>query len=203
MPTYLDVVNRIQTDCLNRTDFNDQVKRAVQTTIRTYERRRFWFNETATLLTCSVSVETVAVPTNMIALPDYLQVRQNSNDTELAVKPFDVVRKRNVDYSTGLPTIYARRHDQFYLSNVPDSAYVLPCYYLKKLAALSADTDTNDWLSAAEDVIVFGAAKMVWAMTIRNISAANVCAGMEQTCLNALVSQNEMHTASKLKPTLF
>lgn len=203
MPTYLDTVTRIQTDCLNRTDFSDTVKRAIQTTIRHYERQRFWFNETSTLLTCVVNTETVAVPANMLGAPDLLQVRQNGNDTELAVEPFDTIRAINVNNTSGLPVMYAKRHDSFYLANVPNSAYPLPCFYLKKLPALSADTDTNDWLSAAEDLIVWGTAKLVWATTIRNISAANVCAGLESDAIKELRRYAEQHQSNKITPTRF
>lgn len=203
MPTYLDTVTRIQTDCLNRTDFTDTVKRAIQTQIRHYERQRFWFNETATTLVCVPSVETVAVPTNMLGMPDLLEITQNSNDTALVVRPFDNIRAVNINSIVGLPTMYAKRHDKFYLANVPDSAYPLPCWYLKKLPALSADSDTNDWLSAAEDVIVWGAAKLVWATTIRNVSAANVCAGLESDAVKELRRYVEQHQSNKLTPTQF
>lgn len=203
MPTYLETVTRIQTDLLNRSDFSDTVKRSIQTTIRHYERQRFWFNETATTLVCVPSVETVTVPANMIAFPDLLQVTQNSNDTELVVMPFATIRRINVDNSVGLPTQYTMRNNQFYLANVPDSAYPLQCYYLKKLPALSADGDTNKWLSAAEDLIVYGAAKLVWATTIRNVSAANVCAGLESDAIKELRRAVEGRQSGKLTPTKF
>lgn len=203
MPTYLDTVTRIQTDCLNRTDFSDTVRRAIQTTIRHYERQRFWFNETATTLVCVASVETVVVPSNMMGMPDLLEVVQSSNSTALVVRPFDNIRAVNINRIVGLPTMYAKRHDSFYLANVPDSAYPLPCYYLKKLPALSADSDTNDWLSAAEDVIVWGAAKLVWATTVRNVSAANVCAGLESDAVKELRRYADQHQSGKLTPTQF
>lgn len=202
MPTYLDTVVRIQTDFLNRTDFSDTVKRAVNTAIRHYQRERFWFNETTTVLTCQVNLETIVKPADFLFL-DYLDVVQNSAHTELVKKPFDFIRKLNIDSSTGLPTVFAEYGEKFHLANVPDSAYPVNCYYVQQMAPLVADGDTNNWLSAAEDVIVYAASKLVWATTIRNASAAGVCAQMEQAAITELRRMRDQQQHNKIKKTLF
>lgn len=202
MPTYLDVVTRVQTDFLNRTDFNSTVKRAVNTSIRHYQRERFWFNETSTVLTCVVGVETIIKPSDYLFL-DYLEVTQNSANTQLVQKPFDFVRRLNIDTSTGLPTVFAEYGEKFHLANVPDSAYPVNCYYVQQMAALSADTDTNNWLSAAEDVIVYASAKLVWATTIRNASAAGVCAQMESAAISELRRQRDQQQHNRITKTQF
>lgn len=202
MPTYLDTVVRIQTDFLNRTDFSDTVKRAVNTAIRHYQRERFWFNETSTVLTCQVSIETIVKPVDFLFL-DYLEVTQNSAHTELVKKPFDFIRKLNIDTSVGLPTVFAEYGENFHLANVPDSAYPVNCYYVQQMAALVNDGDTNNWLSAAEDVIVYAASKLVWATTIRNASAAGVCAQMESAAISELRRMRDQQQHNKIKKTLF
>jgi len=134
------------------------------------ENQRFWFNETATTLACVANVETVAVPVNYLFL-QMLQVTQNSANIKLVPNSFDMIRWLNINQSVGLPTRYCQYGPFFHLANTPDSAYPLPCYYLKRLPALSAETDTNDWLSAAEDVVAYGAASIV-AANLGNVSAA-------------------------------
>lgn len=204
MTTFLDVQTRIATDFLNRTDFTPQIKNAINATIRNHRRQRFWFLETATALSCVVSVETVALPTNFFAMQE-LDVRENSNDTELISTTFVKIRELNTNLAAtpGLPTHYCLYGNNIRLASVPNSAYPLQCYYLKTYQTLSADADTNKWLSAAEDLVVYGAAKLVWAFTIRNTSAAGACAQLESTMLSELKREGEQHQTHKIKSTRF
>lgn len=202
MPTYLDVQNRIATDMLNRTNLNTQIKNGIQVTIRHYQRMRVWFNETSTALLCVAGVETVATPANYLYLQE-LMVIQNSANIQLVAAPFDFIRRLNINNTMGLPTRFCNYGDNFHLANLPDSAYLLPCYYIKQLPALSADTDTNGWLSAFEDVIVYGAAKYVWANTIRNMSAANAMAELEISAATEMYRYEEQRQNLELKPTTF
>ncbi len=202
MPTYLDVQNRIMTDFLGRTDLKTQVKNGIQVAIRHYQRERFWFNETATALVCIPNVETIATPADYLFLQE-LMVTQNSANIQLVAAPFDFIRRLNINNTAGLPTRYCNYGDNFHLANLPDSAYVVPCYYIHQLTALSADTDTNGWLSAAEDLIVYSAAKYVWANFLRNTSAANVCAMLEISAAGEFHREAEQRQNLQLKPTTF
>lgn len=202
MPTYIDVVVRVQTDMLNRTTYSDQVKRAILSTIRRRERERFWFNETATALASVAGIATLNKPANFLFL-DRLEVVENSNTTALIETTLNSVRDINQNDSRSLPTHFTQYADQFMLASVPNSAYAVNCYYVKQLPILVNDSDTNDWLSAAEDVVVYGAAKQVWAMTIRNASAAGVCAQMEMEALAELRSMRDQQQKMYLKPTRF
>lgn len=202
MPTYLDVQNRIATDFLGRSDLNAQIKNGIQTTIRHYQRERFWFNETSTLLVCVTSIETIATPADFLFLQE-LMVVQNSAAIQLVAAPFDFIRRLNINNTVGLPTRYCLYGENFHLANLPDSAYVVPCYYVQQLPVLSADTDTNGWLSAAQDLIVYGASKYVWANTLRNLSAANACAMLEISAAGEFRRQAEQRQNLELKPTVF
>lgn len=202
MPTYIDVVMRVQTDMLNRTTYSDQVKRAILSTIRRRERERFWFNETSTALVAVAGTATLGKPANFLFL-DRLEVVENSNTTALIETTLNSVRDINQNDSLSLPTHFTQYADQFVLANTPNSAYAINCYYVKQLPILVNDSDTNDWLSAAEDVVVYGAAKQVWAMTIRNASAAGVCAQMEMEALSELRGMRDQQQKMYLKPTRF
>ena len=170
MTTYADVQQRIALDCLNRTDQVSEIQVAIKATIRQMENQRFWFNETSTALVAIPSVETIAVPANFLFIQE-LQVTQDSANIRLVPNAFDMIRWLNINNTVGLPTRYCQYGPKFHLANIPDSAYPIPCYYIKTLTVLSAETDTNDWLSAAEDVVVYGAASMV-AAQLGNVSAA-------------------------------
>jgi hypothetical protein len=202
MPTYLDCINRIQDDMLNRTTLTGAVRRAINTAIRQRERERYWFNETSTALTTVALTETLAHPADLLHL-DRLDIVRNSCSTELLLKPFGQIRDLNTNNSPGYPSVYAEYADMWWLANVPDSAYQVNCYYLQKLPVLANDTDTNDWLSAAEDVVVYGAAKLVWGQTIRNISAATVCAQLEAQAVSELRRMRDMRQLGSITPTRF
>ena len=202
MPTYLDVQNRIQNDLLNRANLNAQVKNGIQAAIRHYQRTGYWFNETSTSLTMTIFQEKIAVPADYLFLQE-LMVTQNSANIQLIAAPFDFIRRLNINNTPGLPTRFCEYGAFFHVANIPDSAYLAPCYYIHQLPALSADTDTNGWLSAAEDLIVYAAAKYVWAGVIRNMSAANAMAQMEVAAALELQRITELRQNRELKPTTF
>ena len=202
MPTYIDAVGDVQNDFLNRTDFTTQVKNAINTTIRHYNRERFQWNSTVTVLTAVAGVETLPLPADFIRL-DRLEYQWNGTNLEVVEQDFDVIRKINCDLSTGTPSFYATYGDNFYLANVPDSAYPIYCYYLCRYPDLSADTDTSPWLDNAYDLVVAGAAKLVWARTIRNVSGAQVCAQLESDYLTELRQDRDQNQGGKVRATRF
>lgn len=202
MPIYSGTLMRVAAECLNRFDMHSEISSAAQQVIRAMETQRFWFNETATALACVASVETVAVPTNFLSI-QYLQVTQNSANIALVPVPFDMIRFLNINTTVGLPTRYCQYGPFFHLANVPDSAYPIPCYYIKKLTALSAGTDTNDWLSAAEDVVVYGAASIVSAQ-IGNVDAAARYSQLQNMFYHErLIRLRDTQRDTRIKPTLF
>jgi len=202
MPIYSDILNRVALECLNRTDLHSDISSAAQQTIRSMENQRFWFNETSTALTAVVSVETVAVPANFLSI-QYLQVTQNSANIALVPVPFDMIRFLNINNTVGLPTRYCQYGPKFHLANIPDSAYPIPCYYIKRLPALVAATDTNDWLSAAEDVVVYGAATIVSAM-LGDVTAAAKFMQLQTMFYNhRLIRLRDTQRDTRIKPTTF
>lgn len=179
MPTYLDIQNRVA-DILNRTDYGTQIKIGIIATIRAYEKERFWFNETVTALTCTPNSELLAVPADHLET-DRMEVVIQSADVPMINVPFSEIRYININESLGLPIRWCQYGVNFHLANVPDSAYTILCYYMQKLPELSADSDTNDWLSCAEDVVMFGAAKFVAKTYIKDYQAGAVFSAMQKS----------------------
>src|SRR5690348_5600813 len=106
MPTYLDAVTDVQQDFLNRTDFSTQVKKAVNATIRHYNRERFGWNSTATALVAVAGAQTIALPADFVLL-DRLEYVWNSTALEIVEQDFGTIRKINCDLSQGTPSFYA------------------------------------------------------------------------------------------------
>lgn len=202
MPTFEDIQNRVNSDYLNRTDLTAETKRAIQAAIRHYERQRFWWNENTTTLTASVGQTFLTVPTDFLVL-DLLQITRSSADYALNRRDFGSIRDFNITRTRGYPTDFAIYQNRFELAPIPDSAYTFPCYYIRSLTALSASSDTNDWLSAAENLIVYHATKVMWANVLRNTDMASVFQSQEREALTEIKAANEQKIYRAIRATRF
>ena len=204
MPTtFKNIQDRIRLDYLNRDDLIDETKRAIYASIRYYERERWPWNEAVSTLTAVASQSYISLPTDLLIF-DSIQFTNSSADYALSRRNFDEIREMRVVRTTGpWPTDYAIYANRIELFPIPDSAYTLPCYYLKQLTALSADADTNKWLSAAEDVIVYHATAIMWAAPLRNPEQAQVFGQLEVTALNKLRGYRNQNYNLGLRATKF
>lgn len=187
---------------MNRTDLNPEIGRAINACIRSYEKQRFWFNETQTALVCVIGNARIAKPSDFLVL-DRLEVINNTNADELIEKDLSFIRHINNDSATSLPSFYCEYGTSFILANTPDSAYSVNCFYLQKLPALSATTDTNKWLSAAEDVVVYGAAKFLAANMGNAVKAAEFRTLEKYFYDTELIGLRDQQQNSRLRNTQF
>lgn len=203
MSTYSELQQRIASDYLNRSDFGNEIKRAIKQAIRTYERRRWRFNETASSIACSAGQSFISLPSNFLAL-DYLQVRYSGVNTKLHQRDLSYILEMNAASSTGVPSDFALRANKIELAVIPNSAYSCSLYYLKSLSELSADTDTNSWTTGAhEDLIAYHATKLMWANVIRDPQKAVMFAQLEQTALNICDAEYVQYGSTDITPTSF
>lgn len=206
MPTLQNIVDRIGGDYLVRTDLDAAIIRSVQAAIRHYERKRWPWNETTTTLTASNGQLTLTIPSDFISL-DLLEVQYQSATFALSRRSFAEVHAINVtgNQNKNLPTFFTQRGDTFELAPIPDSAYLVNCHYLKKLTELTSGTltGTNDWLSAAEDLVVYHATKLMWANVLRNGEEAAKYAQLERDAYIELKSYEEQRVNNSLRPTRF
>lgn len=167
MATYREMQDRINLDYLNRTDLQNETKRAIIRAVKHYEKERFWFNMTATALAIGVTSATVAVPADFIAL-DFATVRDSSKDYLLTIRSFDRIAYKNIDTATsGIPAEICYWQEALKFTPKPSSATTLTVHYVHTLPALSADSDTNGWTSAGEDLIVHHATADLLANVLR------------------------------------
>lgn len=199
MSTYLEVQNRINNDYLNRTGFGSETKRAIQTAIRHYQYRRWTFNETSTAVTTSSSQSYVTLPSNFLIL-DELRITLNGESIPLNRREAIDIRDWNAGNTFGQPTDYAIYQNRIETFPVANSAYSLPIYYIKSLSALSADSDTNAWIQGGmEDVIVYHAAKLMWANVLRNDKETLKFNALEQTALSNMGGFMDQRSIGKIK----
>lgn len=200
MATYGQVQDRINSDYLNRTDLSAETQRAVQAAIRHYERRRFWFNESSTALATVSSQSHIARPVAFFEIDTVRFFYDTSASYELAQVDMDTLLKMRAGAQTfGDPTHFAFWGNNIELFPIPTSAETVVAHGFQQLSALSLTSDTNDWLSAAEDLIVYHATKLMWATVLRNTEVAGTFAQLEQTALLDLNTANEQRLFSRLK----
>lgn len=151
--TYGDMQTRIA-DELNRSDLTSQIKREIQSAIARYERQRFWFNEGADTASTTASTQRLAVPDDGIEY-DALEITYSTVPQELPRLAWpQFVRAGYLNTAVeGLPSAWSYFRDEIFFWPVPDSAYDLTLYYVKQLSALSADGDSNDWMTEGEELI--------------------------------------------------
>lgn len=189
--TFQNVQDRINLDYLNRTDLTNETQRAVIRAINHYQYERFWFNQTATSIACTTAGAGIALPADFIAL-DMVTVASTSAGFAqgyiIQQRSMERVVYRNAFGSvSGFPQECAVYNNTLNIYPKPHSAYSLTVRYVNVLPALSAGTDTNDWLSAAEDLIVFHAAADVLQNIIRGrADEVAVMQQMEQQALATL-----------------
>ena len=203
MSTYQQIQDRINEEYLNRGTFITETKTAIKAAIRHYEQRRVGFNQTATTLTTSAGQSFLSFPSNFLIL-DQLQITVNGQDLDLNRRDKAWIVSRNATRSQSQPTDYATYQNRINLSAIPNSAYSCPLHYLKKLPELSAQGDTNLWITGAwEDVIVYHAAKIVWAVSIRNDKEAAKFAQLEKDALVTAQGLFEQQEVGRIPPTQF
>lgn len=201
MPTYLEIQQRVTLDCLNRIDLIPEAKRAIQSMIRRYEKQRWWFNETSTAVNCSAGQAFVVAPSDLLA-PQELRVSLNSDRCQLRDLDYSDLQDQNDSSATGRPIWYCHFGENFLLAPIPDSAYPITVTYLQKLSALSADSDTNSFLSAMEDCIVYGAASIV-AANLGNVDIAVKYKALETEFYKMAVSHRDQRIIKRIRPTKF
>jgi hypothetical protein len=204
MATFKDLQDRINLDYLNNMTLIAETKRAIRNAIKTYEAQRYWFNETLTAIAASTVSSGIAVPTDFLTL-DRLEVTVNSNDYALIQREFFDIRDMNVSRTRGQPTHFAYHGDKFELAIHPDSAYSINLHYIRSLAELSADSDSNAWTNEAANLICHAACVdlLSGVLQVPNSAAINRHVAMLAMAQNELNLRNGTRLNFRLKSTYF
>lgn len=204
MATLGAIYDRINSDYLNRTDLTAETKRAVAGAVRFYERQRFWFNEASTQSVTVASSANFNLPADFLVLD---RLRYPAGPWSLIEVDLHTMQDMRNGSATGKPTHFTIYAGSFTLYPTPDNSYSLTVAYVRQLPILSATTataSTNDWFSAAEDLIVFHATKLMWANVLRNTEEALKYAELERRAYQMLLAANEQRVPSSgMKATRF
>ena len=204
MATLGQVFDRVNNDYLNRTDLTAETERAVRAAIRHYEHQRFWFNESSTALATVANTSHIARPEAFFATDELRFFYAASASYSLQRTDLDWLLEMRAGAQTfGQPTHYAEWGERYELFPIPDSAWTITVHGYQQLPSLSVTTQSNAWTSAAEDLIVYHATKLMWATVLRNTETAQVFAELERAELRELRYHNEARIMYAIKATSF
>lgn len=204
MTTYATMRDRILDEMVNESLTAAQVNNAIQSAIVHYQPRRFYFNENrGETFSTVVSQEFYSTAANAnipnLSFIDKLTITVNGSRYHLEPQPWEWIDKVSVMSTTnGQPTDYCYYSQQIRLYPIPDAVYTVRISGLVRLAALSADGDSNAWTTDAE-ALIRGRAKwdlgtnVVWAPEIAGAGEA-----VEMAALRALNAETNRRLGSRL-----
>lgn len=167
MTTYETMQSRIS-DELARDDLPSQIKNAIQSALKVWEGRRFFFNEKRVRLATIASQEYYALPgsltntdeSDLDAGETLLEI--DSFTVTVSGQPYSLIDRSQqwMDRETapatttkGIPSSFALFADEIRLSPVPDAVYECTISGLVRLGTLSDGGDTNAWMTEGDDLI--------------------------------------------------
>ena len=217
MSTYLTMVNRISnevggvpTASATTSPTITEIKSAILSAIDHYTRMPFFFLESRAETFNTVASQEYYGSADLAAIPDIahideLTITVNSTRTRLCRQSFEYIDDQNaISTLTGRPVDYCYYAKQIRLSPIPDAVYSIRVAGDIRLAALSADGDTNVWMTDAERLIRFRASYDLWGNVMSDDARAATAKRNELDELRALIVEGNMRTSSgKIQATRF
>ena len=176
-----------------------QVNNAIQAAILHYQRERFYFTESRAQTFATVASQEFYGTADNSNIPnlsqiDELTITVNGLRYPLNQRPWEWIDLvSTTTTSTGAPTDYCYYASQIRLYPIPDAAYTVRISGLIRLATLSADGDTNAWVTVGDgEELIRQRAKWDLATNLLNMDPdqAMKFKGAEMVAYNALRSEN-------------
>jgi len=181
-------------DELARSDLADEIKREINNAITFYGNKAFWFNEASMAdITTVQGQRYYALPTNFAAVLDVLSTIGNYTYrlTARTEQYLDQIDWGNSFWS-GYPTDYSFWNGQIRLFPPPQGGLPVQVKGTAILAPqpLVNDSDTNAWLTSAEELIRTRAARQLYGRYIRDPEQYALYTQLEREALVNLQEKN-------------
>jgi len=161
-----DMRTFMASDNLNRNDLDGNIYyRAINHAVKFYSKYPFWFNSAYADITLLEGSDEI----DFSSLPDFLHENESEgfnilcNDIRYALR-----KEKKINYdrlnieSSGIPYMYCWIDGHYKIYPKPDRDYILQVSYFKEYPDLTGYTDTNDFLTYAEDLIKDKALAEIW-----------------------------------------
>jgi hypothetical protein len=175
-----------------------QIGDTINSIIKRYDNKHFWFSEADEEITLNVNDPIVPdIPEDFKneVNPGGLVIVYNQLRYPLAkIKP-DIYDTYNVE-GQGLPYCYTYRNGLYLLYFYPDQAYTLFLNYRKSYALLVGDDDENDFTIYTDRMIVYACLAEIYATYKRDPDMAVFYKGLAKEEFEEVMSETYERTAS-------
>lgn len=173
---------------------SNQIDNAIRTAIKHHERESFWFSQKTT------SFDTVAgqefyestPPETFQNIVRIVSMRCGPDGSKELLRGLDnsFVDEMQDGSITGEPAHYSLYESKIRLYPIPEAVYSITLRYIQKFSTVSADTDTNPWLTECEEMIRQGAKRVLCTDILHNDEMAGRYAALEDRALSAIKAEN-------------
>jgi len=182
MSTRTDLQNRIEQD-LHRTDLSAHVSTAIDSAIRHYERKPFWFLEGRATLTTSASQTWYGVPSDLKGFDNMLVTISGSKDP-LTRRHYVDIDEQDEGIATGTPAEWTYYQDQIRIYPIPNGQYALTLSYKKSLPTATGSASTS-WTNEGFDLLRY---RSEWDIYSSYLRLPEMAASAKQSEMEAFQS---------------
>ena len=130
-----------------------EIKASITDAIKHYQLQAFWFNEQEAYNAIDETEDRyIALPSDFVRMYT-LSCTAGASKWTLEQRGLDWIEENYDAGERGRPEFYTIFNKQLMLAPMPNGNYTLRLYYLKAYPLPAADTDTNPWLTDAEDMV--------------------------------------------------
>lgn len=187
-----------------------EIKASILSAVDHYTRIPFYFLQSRALTFNTVAGQDYYTSADLADIPniahiDALSITVSGIISQLDRRSFDYIDALNsTTTSRGRPTDYCYYAKQIRLAPYPNAVYTIRIAGDIRLAELSADADTNAWMTDAERLIRFRASYDLWSNVLADETRASVAKRSEMEAYSALVAEGTQRgTSGRIRATRF
>ncbi len=171
---------------------------AINDAVRFWRYQRFWFNEASATITIPQGTQNITslLPNDFLYefQENAFVIAYDSMFYNLAkVSPYDFDREQLTN-GYGIPYIYTYRNQQYQIYFLPDQNYTANVYYLKDYAELVGASDTNDFTTYADELLVYEALSSLSGENRQDLQMSNTYAAMADREAKNLITKTFKQT---------
>lgn len=171
-----------------------QIQKAIQSAIKHYERTRFYFNQKVASTFTALAGQEYYDGTDLADIPNLIEIdaasyQLGSSWLPIDAVPFETIENCQTGQVVGPPQFLAYYAEQIRLYAIPNQSYPIRMAYHYRLAALVDDTETNAWMTDAEELIRQRAKYILGIDVTREIPLNAPPSSLEVDALRALKAE--------------
>ena len=205
MTTYVEMQTLIADELLDSGAITvAQIKSKIQSAIRHYQRKPFYFNQKKASTFSTVASQEYYTSTDLADIPNILKFDGfviGSSKNPVKKVDFDTIDALQTGTVTGEPIWYAYYNQKIRLYPIPNAVYTATLAYVYRLTALSADGDTNAWVDEvdAEELIRQSAKRLIALDILHSDEIAIRCFNREAEVFDELKAETMRRGETELR----